>query len=303
MAQQQVVYVNAPPVQQVEAPPASFKDKPLDCCMYTVLAMAVIVMIGGIIVIAIGAGVTTHFGSVILCGFLILIGSSLGVPAVFCKNKWGMVGFVVILVLLCIIGGIVAGVNTVIGGIVDAICDSYQHKESQYYVCTVAADKCNAHPAYGASDTKAPDCTKRTGGDLTCCQGVAAHWAKNKKNQGCIKEDTKTLCDESSGAASGGYLAVVFSIIGCLTGCIGCCTCCMNGSFFDNHHAQDMNVTVAAVATPQTEVVAANTVAAPEMEKTEVVGATVTTEVPTEVPQAVEAPAPPYTPAAQRNCC
>jgi hypothetical protein len=308
-APQQVVYANAP-VQQVAAPSVTFSEKPLDCCMYTTLAMSVITLIGGIIVIAIGAGVTSHYDSIIACGFLILIGASLGIPAVFCKNKWGMIGFVVLIVLLATIAGIIAGFATVVGGVSSLVCNDYLDNPSQYYVCSASAASCNKERAYGASSTNAPVCTSQHGGDLTCCQGVAAHWAQDSKNQGCIQDDKKTECDESGPAATGGIMVIVFSVIGCLTGCVACCTCCMNGAFFDGN-GQEMNVTVAAVATPPTEVVAANNVAAPGMEKTEVVGATVTapqTEL-VEVPKTTDGPtgppqyAAPPPPAAQRSCC
>merc|ERR1712072_24667 len=110
-----------------------------NCCLWTVLVMGVLLIVLGIVIAAMKG-----FSGTTAAGVMLLIAGVLAIPVFALRagtcGKSMAVTFGVVGLILCIVGGILAGWTGFWGAVLDAICDDYQNNKSNFYICDVAAN-------------------------------------------------------------------------------------------------------------------------------------------------------------------
>jgi len=261
--------------------------------------MGVVLIILGIVIAALNA-----FPGTTVAGIMLLIVGILAIPPFVAKassaGKSLIITFGTVGIILCVIAGIIAGVNGFVGAIADAICKDWRENESKFYVCSQSGTaSCNGfwlgtHKSYPNACN-----TYSRAADQTCCTKMKA---ANK--DACITSDQEDTCKKAGRAWVGGWIAIIASIIGCVAACLGLGNCC-NG-YYDapTPPVVQMVAMPGAVATPAVEATIVGAPAAPAVTADPVPDAK--KDDPAAPPP--PAPAPPAPPAASaatvdRGCC
>merc|ERR1711988_985269 len=183
-----------------------------------------------------------------VAGIMLLIVGILAIPPFVAKassaGKSLIITFGTVGIILCVIAGIIAGVNGFVGAIAGAICKDWRENESKFYVCSTSGTaSCNAFSRAA---------------DQTCCTKMKA---ANK--DACITSDQEDTCKKAGRAWVGGWIAIIASIIGCVAACLGLGNCC-NG-YYDapTPPVVQMVAMPGAVATPAVEATIVGAPAAP----------------------------------------